>query len=109
MEKCEADIKDPEDWSDMKTQRRMNIPKLYEIRVEDHLSETWSTYFEGLSIQHEPEGETVLSGILDQAALHGVLVKIRNLNLILISVNRVGATGPSCLYARDECLHLKGE
>jgi hypothetical protein len=41
-----------------------------------------------LSMRHEPEGETVLSGELDQAALHGVLVKIRNLGLNLISVNR---------------------
>ena len=75
----------------MKTQRRMNAPELFEIRVAGHLSANWATRFEGLSMRHEPEGETVLSGSLDQAALHGVLVKIRNLGLNLISVNRVEA------------------
>ena len=75
----------------MKTQRTMNAPELYEIRVAGHLSENWAARFEGLSIQHEPKGETVLSGMLDQAAIHGVLVKIRDLGLNLISVNRVEA------------------
>ncbi|MCP4540299.1 MAG: hypothetical protein GY832_24430 [Chloroflexi bacterium] len=73
----------------MKTQRTRNTPELYDIRVAGHLSENWAARFEGLSIQHEPEGETVLSGMLDQAAIHGVLVKIRDLGLNLISVNRV--------------------
>jgi hypothetical protein len=77
----------------MKTRRTMNAPKLYEIRVVGHLSQNWAARFEELSIQHEPEGETVLSGLLDQAALHGVLVRIRDLGLNLISVNRVEATG----------------
>jgi hypothetical protein len=60
--------------------------------VEGHLSANWAARFEGLSMRHEPEGETVLSGMLDQAALHGVFIKIRNLGLNLISVNRVGST-----------------
>ena len=77
----------------MKNQRTMNAPQLYEIRVAGHLSANWAARFEGLSMRHEPEGETVLSGELDQAALHGVLVKIRNLGLNLISVNRVEASG----------------
>ena len=75
----------------MKTQRAMNAPQLYEIRVAGHLSANWAARFEGLSMRHEPEGETVLSGRLDQAALHGVFVKIRNLGLNLISVKRVEA------------------
>ena len=73
----------------MKTQRTMNAPQEYEIRVAGHLSANWTARIEGLSLQHEPEGETVLSGMLDQAALHGVFMKIRNLGLNLISVNRV--------------------
>jgi hypothetical protein len=77
----------------MKTQRTMNAPQLYEIRVAGHLSANWATRFEGLSMRHEPEGETVLSGMLDQAAMHGVLVKTRDLGLNLISVNRVEAAG----------------
>ena len=79
----------------MKTQRKMNAPEEYEVRVEGHLSKTWATYFEGLSIRHKPEGETVLAGPLDQAALHGVFLKIRNLGLILISVNRVEIANPT--------------
>ena len=77
----------------MKTQRRMNTPASYEIRVAGHLSENWAARFEGLSMRHEPDGETVLSGKLDQAALHGVFMKIRNLGLNLISVNRVEVAG----------------
>jgi hypothetical protein len=77
----------------MKTQRAMNAPQSYEIRVVGHLSANWAARFEGLSMRHEPEGETVLSGMLDQAALHGVFAKIRDLGLNLISVNRVEAAG----------------
>ena len=77
----------------MKNQRTKNAPESYEIRVASHLSANWAARFEGLSLRHEPEGETVLSGMLDQAALHGVLVRIRDLGLNLISVNRVEAPG----------------
>jgi hypothetical protein len=76
----------------MKTQRAMNAPQLYEIRVADHLSANWAARFEGLSMRHEPEGETVLTGMLDQAAMHGVLIRIRDLGLKLVSVNRIGPT-----------------
>jgi hypothetical protein len=81
------------DWLAMKTQRKTNAPQLYEIRVAGHLSANWSARFEGASMRHEPEGETVLSASLDQAALHGVLVTIRDLGLNLISVNRVEDPG----------------
>ncbi len=64
----------------------------YEIRVDSHLSDRWSDWFEGLLIRNEPSGETTLSGSFpDQAALFGVLNKIHALNLTLISVNK--ATG----------------
>lgn len=75
----------------MKTQRVTNSPQMYEIRVAGHLSENWAARFEGLSLEHEAQGETVMSGWLDQSALHGVLVRIRDLGLNLISVNRVEA------------------
>jgi hypothetical protein len=75
----------------MKTQRTTNEPELFEIRVASHLSENWTARFEGLSMRHEPEGETVLSGMLDQAAMHGILMKIRDLGLKLVSVNCIGA------------------
>ena len=73
----------------MMIQRKMNAPEMYKIRVAGHLSDNWAARFEGLSMRHEPNGETVLSGCLDQSALHGVLVRIRDLGLNLISVNRV--------------------
>jgi len=60
----------------------------YEIRVEGHLTADWSDWFEGLIVHQEANGETVLSGSLDQAALHGVLAKVRDLGLVLVSVSR---------------------
>jgi hypothetical protein len=63
---------------------------LYRIRVQGHLDRSWSQWFEGLTITHEPSGETVMAGpVRDQAALFGVLMKIRDLGLSLVSVNRV--------------------
>ena len=67
----------------------MDKPQIYEIRVENHLSESWTDWFEGLTIHNDTSGETVLSGsFIDQAALFGTLSKIHSLNLTLISVNR---------------------
>ena len=61
----------------------------YEIRVAGHLPSAWSDWFEGLDVQCTSDGESILSGPLaDQSALHGVLARIRDLNLKLISVNR---------------------
>jgi hypothetical protein len=87
----------------------MNAPEPYEIRVAGHLSENWAARFEGMSMRHEPEGETVLSGSLDQAALHGVFMKIRNLGLKLISVKHVEVTESSYPGAENERLQSKGE
>ncbi len=68
----------------------MDKPCVYEIRIEGHLADHWSDWFEGLAIHIDPNGETTLIGRLtDQAALFGVLAKIHNLNLTLISVNRI--------------------
>jgi hypothetical protein len=63
--------------------------KLYKIRVAGQLGADWRGWFEGLQIGRESEGETTLSGQLDQAALHGVLAKIRDLGLELVAVQRV--------------------
>ena len=68
----------------------MRTPVCYEIRVMGHISDSWSSWFEDMAIRHEESGETVLSGPLpDEAALHGVLMKIRDLSLPLIEVKRV--------------------
>lgn len=65
----------------------MDAPRVFEIRVEGHLADRWSDWFDGLIIHNDPNGEAILTGLLsDQAALFGVLNKIHDLNLILISV-----------------------
>jgi len=62
----------------------------YKIRVKGHLDERWSDWFDGLEITNLKNGETTLSGeIVDQAALHGVLAKVRDLNLALVAVSSV--------------------
>jgi hypothetical protein len=62
----------------------------YEIRLKGHLDERWTEWFEGLSITLEENGDTLLTGpVVDQAALHGLLRKVRDLGLMLVSVNRV--------------------
>ena len=63
---------------------------LYEIRVKGHLEGRWSEWFDGLEITNLENGEALLSGeIVDQAALHGVLAKVRDLGLPLVAVTGV--------------------
>ena len=63
---------------------------LYEIRVKGHLADRWAGRFEGLTITLEEDGVTLLTGpVVDQAALHGLLRKVRDLGMLLLSVNRV--------------------
>ena len=65
---------------------------LYEIRVEGHLGQEWTTWFDGFTITLEEHGRTLLRGaVADQAALHGVLRKIRDLGVPLLSVDRVAS------------------
>jgi len=65
-------------------------PVLYEIRVRGHLDDRWADWFEGLTIAREASGDTLLTGpVVDQAALHGLLRKVRDLGMPLISVTRI--------------------
>ena len=65
----------------------------YEIKVKGHLDPKWSEWFAGLQLAHLEGNETLLSGLLpDQAALHGLLERIRDLNLTLISVTLGGVS-----------------
>jgi len=69
--------------------------EIYQIRVQGVLDAKWNDYFNGFDISSQDQGETLLSGnVVDQAALHGVLGKIRDLGLSLISVARVGTIDP---------------
>ena len=62
-------------------------PTIYKIRIKGHLDSQWTDWFEGLTITLEENGETLLTGpVIDQAALHGLLKKIRDLGLTLISI-----------------------
>ncbi len=61
----------------------------YELRVEGHLDEQWRNWFDGMTITQDENGETLIYGpVIDQAALYGLLKKIRDLGMLLISVNR---------------------
>ena len=65
---------------------------LYEIRIKGHLGKRWAARFEGLTFTLEDNGDTLLSGaVADQAALHGLLRKVRDLGMPLLSVTRAGS------------------
>jgi hypothetical protein len=65
-------------------------PIVYQIRVQGHLGYQWTDWFGGLTITLEDNGDTLLTGlVVDQAALHGLLKKVRDLGMPLLSVNRV--------------------
>ena len=70
-------------------------PACYEIRIKGHLDNRWANWFEGLTITRADNGETLLRGsVVDQAALHGVLRKVRDLGLPLLSVMRIDPKQP---------------
>jgi hypothetical protein len=67
-------------------------PDGYELRVGRHLDDRWADWFGDLAITREPDGTTTLRGpVADQAALHGILIKIRDLGMVLLAVNAIDA------------------
>ena len=73
---------------------------IYEIRIKGHLDRRWADWFEGLTITLEEDGDTLLTGpVIDQAALHGLLKKVRDLGMPLISVGPVEPGPPTTLGA----------
>ena len=67
-----------------------NQPMIYQIRIKGHLGRKWKDWFEGMTITLEENGDTLITGLVaDQAALHGLVKKVRDLGLPLISVNRL--------------------
>lgn len=70
----------------------------YEFRIKGQLQPDWSAWLEGLTVTPLDDGDTLLSGTLpDQAALHGVLARIRDLNLIVVSLRRLGDKPEGCI------------
>lgn len=70
-------------------------PGQYEIRVKGHLQSRWAAWFDGMSLTHETDGTTNISGpVVDQAALHGLLHTLRDTGLPLISVTQIEPDRP---------------
>jgi hypothetical protein len=68
----------------------------YEIRLKGHLDTRWAAWFDGLSLTNESDGITLIQGpIADQAALHGLLQKVRDVGLPLVSVTQAGPDQPT--------------
>ena len=65
------------------------MAETYRIHVGGHLDACWADWLGGLAIQHQEDGTTLLTGLLDQAALHGVLARIRDLAVPLLAVHRL--------------------
>jgi len=75
---------------------------VYRIRFKEQLDQRWSAWLSGLEVIHEANGETVLTGeVVDQAALYGLISKVRDLHLTLISVSPLEADSPSKKEARE--------
>ena len=80
--------------NEMPTGPRHN-PGRYEIRLKGHLDSRWAAWFDGLSLTNESDGTTLLRGpVVDQAALHGLLQKVRDIGLPLVSVTQVQSDQP---------------
>lgn len=73
-------------------------PRAYEIRIKGHLSQQWREWFMGLTILLEEDGNTLLAGtVIDQAALYGILKKVRDLGMPLLAVNMAGSESEDLL------------
>ena len=87
----------------MTEERKKITHTVYEIKLNDHLDTKWVEWFYDMAITHENDGTTTLYGPLpDQAALHNILLRIRDLNLILINVRKINNTSLDELDATDE-------
>jgi len=76
----------------MSTATTRDEPGDYEVRVGRHLDDRWAEWFGDLTMTREPDGTTTLRGrVADQAALHGILIKIRDLGIVLLAVRAIAA------------------
>lgn len=78
-----------------KPKKETGSPYVYQIRIRGHLSDPWANWFEGLTIALEDDGDTLLTGpVVDQAALFGLLKKVRDLGMPLVSIHCVEPGNP---------------
>ena len=85
-------------------------PMVYQIRIKGHLSRQWMDWFEGLTITLEEDGDTLLTGpLIDQAALHGLLKKVRDLGMPLVSIHRVETDRADASDVKQSILFKKGD
>lgn len=76
--------------NEQKLEHDPDVPKIFQIKIKGHLGQQWIDWFDGLTITLEEDGNTLLSGpIVDQSALYGILKKIRDLGMPLLSVNSI--------------------
>jgi hypothetical protein len=81
------------------------VPTGYRLRVDGHLDDHWSAWFGDLTLTHETDGTTSLSGFVpDQAALHGLLMKVRDLGIILISVETINPSDKRARIGSGEAI-----
>jgi hypothetical protein len=79
----------------MADEQKKDTVQIYEIKIKGHLDTKWSEWFYGLTITHEPDGNTTLNGPLpDQIVLHSVLDRLRDMNLPLLSLKQFVSDGP---------------
>lgn len=84
----------PKTVHEVSVQRHPSGPIIYQIRVEGHLGRQWIAWFDGLTITLTENGDTLLTGpVVDQAALYGLLRKVRDLGLPLLAVNIIQTNG----------------
>jgi len=92
--------------SEQKSKQDPDQPNIFQIRIQGHLSQQWQDWFEGLRITLEEDGNTLLSGpVVDQSALHGILKKIRDLGIPLLSINSIGpnqSTNPDARQVKGD-------
>jgi hypothetical protein len=80
----------------------MSQPGRYEIRVKGHLAARWAAWFDPMTLTADTDGSTVLEGpVVDQAALHGLLDKVRDIGLPLLSVTRLDPSTPNPAHPGD--------